>query len=299
MPPDNDVTVITASTLQEWAENCIGRLRSYAETKPESDAAHRYAEALRSVRRVEIAELGDRAFNLEGDTLTLNATPLWRTFEVVFEDISDEDLQLDPGQIIPLCNMILAIFLLHELRHIDQRVERFEDVQVLKSLGFSPLVAELDLLADRDALIAFSALFRNDFEDGEMEAFETGLAFSPRYFFKAFDFDPAKKPHKTLRAVSLILMLARIYCAKNSPEKPIVSLDAALSFYGLEALNDMEDRPFVILAEQPSRRIYQIADADWSVALARIIASVEKRDYDGALALGMLIIENKEFPKSV
>lgn len=295
MPPDNEINVISPSTLQEWAENCIGDLRKYARENPKSDAAQRFAAALETVRRVDIAELDDRAFTLESGTLILNAVPLWRTFAIVSEDVSAVNLDLDPTEIIPLCKMILAIFLLHELRHIDQRMDRYEDVQALKQLGFAPLIAELDLLADRDALIAFSALFAGDFEGGEEEAFQTGLAFSPRYFFKAFDFDPQSKPHKTLRAVSLILMLARNFCSHDSTIEPDVPVTAALSFYGLEALNELDERGFVIIAEQPSRCIYQIADEQWSKALAQIIAAIEAKNYELALANAMAIVQVKEF----
>lgn len=297
MPPDNELNVIPVDTLQEWAENCIAKLRQYALDKPGSDAAQRFATALSSVRTVEIEELDGQAFDLDADKLTLNAAPLWRTFAIVYEEMSDEALELDPEQIMPLCKMILAIFLLHELRHIDQRLEKYEDVQKLKEFGFAPLIAELDLLADRDALIAFSAIFADEFEGGEAEAFVTGLAFSPRYFFRAFDFDPKAKPHKTLRAVSLVLMLARNYCAEDSGSLPTVPLTAALSFYGLEALSEMEDRPFVIVAEQPSKRVYAIADNDWREAFAMIISAIETKDYEFALAIAMRIISVKEFRK--
>lgn len=295
MPPHDQFEVIESDVIQEWAEDCISKLRKHAERKPEGDAAQRFAAALSNVKRVTVSDLKDRAFYLSSGTLTLNAVPLQKTFEIILQEVSSESIELDPSEFMPLCKMVVAIFLLHEMRHIDQGVERYEDIQTLKELGFSPLIAKFDLLADRDALVAFSQIFSDTFDGDELLAFKTGLAFSPRYFFRAFDFDPLTKPHKTLRAVSLILMLARIFQSQEPDRTPKVCLTAALSFYGLETLDELEERPFVIVAEQPSRRLYAIADLEWRSALATIIRAVEAKDYDSALGYAMAIVKAKEF----
>ncbi len=299
MPEENETSLIAAETVQDWAEDCIARLRKFAADNPTDEVSRRFEAALREIKNVDVRKLDRRAFILSEGLFTLNAVPLSRVFQTVLEELSIDELELDPQEIIPLCRMIVAIFLLHEMRHIDQGVERFEAIQSLKELGFSPLIAELDLLADRDALVAFAAIFADDFGGDSLEAFATGLAFSPSYFFKAFDFDPKTKPHKTLRAVSLILMLARIYSARDAGVKANIDLTAALSFYGLEAIGETTPARFVIIAEQPSRRIYQIADEDWSNALAEIITAVEERDYGQALAFAMDIVKRREFENKV
>ncbi len=290
--PSNEEKTDDVYLAEAWATDCVQRLRQLALSDPSHQAAVRYAAALSMIQDIRIRSLGQEAFQIEGQTLVLNADSLERVFRTVDDDLGRGGEGLDPAEFAFLCQMITAVFLLHEMRHIDQGIGSYSDVKKIQGLGLAPLIAEFDLLADRDALLIFSEIY-GEFFSSRLEAFQSGLWLSPNYFFRAFEFNPKEKPHKFLRAASLMLMLARTN-EVTSPGTSYPPVDSVISFYGLEANALDHSRPFALIAEQPFRRVYAIADEDWQNWLMNMMNYFEEKNFRMAFACSCQIVREKE-----
>lgn len=296
MPQEDDEQehlILPHSRISDWANDALIALRRIVASRTDDRVVIGFAKAVQAVSRIEIGHSGDAAFSLNAGVMRLNAEPLARVFTLIAEDLGidqDQKSALRPSDYLLYAEAAVALFVLHELRHIDQGLSEFKDVQTLKGMGLAPLIAELDLAADRDAIMAFSLIYADRISDGDYyDAFKIGLSFSPWYFFRAFSFDPKIKPEKALRAASIILMLARSLISEKYNCVPSTPLDSMLSIC-LPVTTELASG-FVILADQPSRHIYKICDKTWSDGLADILVSIENIDMPRAIGIAMNLVD--------
>lgn len=298
---EEGLSLISSANLEHWAEECLLRLRRHASEHPGSATAIRFGRSLRLIGDITLGDTGEAAFRLDNGIFILNPEPLVQVFLRIRGEMFPDNGQLfglSSELFLKYCQFVLAVYLFHEMRHIDQHIDDFEDIQTLKSIGLPSLVAEFDLLADRDAIVAFAEIYQGgEIGGGYLEAFKVGLSFSTSYFFHNFEFSPKLKPHKSLRAVGIVVMLARLLVAEDYPNiEPKTSLDSALTFYGIEGLGDDSSlQGFAIISEQPSRSIYQIGDGAWASALYGMLEAIEKHNFDLAIAIAMRVVRDKEF----
>jgi len=141
-------------------------------------------------------------------------------------------------------------------------------------------MAELDVLADRDAAWAYASVRvgwgnnRVEF----LESFREALFLSSAYFFRVFPVTPTRHD-KIERAIGVLLMAARLANRQfNSAlaERPDLPLDAPLS-----AVLSSKRNSLAIYKGEPSKRLLGVAnDADGVVEL---VADVTNGQFDSAL----------------
>ena len=138
------------------------------------------------------------------------------------------------------------------------------------------------MLADRDAASAFAHLKSANYPDTPyLEHFQEALYFSAQYFFKTFEFSK-RRPHKVLRSVGLILMLGRLIETEGNHSLSYeIPLDSTISLQGLGLTG-----PYILLAEQPAKKLALIASDSQADEIAEIIEAIEDNDFDLALGLG-------------
>lgn len=288
---------LTHSHLEDWANDAFSGLKKLVEHNVDARITDAFTNACEFVQDIKFGHTGASAFRLEGSTMLLNASHLVRVFELISADLAADDAGsgIHPDSYLLYTSFAVALFTLHELRHIDQNMASFEDVQILKSLDMAFVIAEFDLLADRDAVMAFALIFADAAAGGSyLEAFKIGLFFSKQYFFRSFSFDPKSKPHKALRAASMLLMLARFAVHESCAQNLKTPLDAALIIVATSppAASSYQYH-FVVLADLPSRHIFHISDLSWSDGLASLLVAIENEDTDRALIIATTLVEAK------
>jgi hypothetical protein len=144
------------------------------------------------------------------------------------------------------------------------------------------VIAELDLLADRDAACAFAEMQSDDRDrTSYLEAFQEALFFSVNYFFETFDFSKRSRPHKVLRSVGVFIMMGRLLATQDHWEEDYaVPLDSTISLRGMTISG-----PYLLFAEQPWKQLLMVATDAEAALIGDIIEAVEQKDM--GLALGL------------
>lgn len=196
-----------------------------------------YTGAISDIAKVSIRPLAelDGAFKVESDELIVSEGHVARIIDAVNVEMMRRHLSgeviVSVEEIRSVYQQVFITFVMHELRHRTQGVERLDDVSKLRCLATPSAMVRLDVNADADAATACAAIFGNYTQRREyLRAFQSAIALSLEYFFQAFPFAEAKH-HKIERAAGIFIMAGRLALAELADhqfEDPSLPLDTPL-----------------------------------------------------------------------
>lgn len=282
---ENDLISLDESIALALATDTIVRARQCAAKNPAGIIGSRFSTVLSQIDDVQFSGKVEGSFDLQSRVLTLNPDPIDKIIRSVLGSLQDKDVPAENH--FSIIQAVFTVYLFHELRHVEQGIGKYQTVKLLKKFAFAELIAELDLLADRDSAAAYAELNNTTGEyDEYLALFKSALYFSVDYFFNSFDFSQKRRPHKVLRAVGLIMMLGRLMAyddieSQKSKSKTIsdIPLDSAIVLRGMTPMG-----PYVLLAEQPTKRLAFIAAEGQADVIAQIIEAIEAKNFGLALA---------------
>lgn len=276
------ISVLEDSILIGWATEIITSARSASLAAPGSLIATRFGTVLHSLSEIVLDDTLDGSFDIVGGVLKLQPRFIQKTLNFVISELARDENGIAPSEYMIVCKDVFCVYLLHELRHVEQGIGKYSTIRQLKEFRFAEIIAEFDLLADRDAASAFAILKSdNDDQIAYLEHFQEALFFSAQYFFRTFEFSK-RRPHKVLRSVGLILMLGRlIETSGNHGLDYAIPLDSTISLQGLDLTG-----PYILLAEQPAKKLALITTALQADEIGEIIEAIEDNDFNLALGLG-------------
>lgn len=122
------------------------------------------------------------------------------------------DLMTPERERVTIAKNAIALYVLHEIRHVSQELEQYSSIQELKAIGQQDLIAHFDLLADVSAAKDFASFrlwAKRSFDDqGWNSLFVEALFVNVFYCIPTFDF-PIASNWKMGRAIGLVLSLSR------------------------------------------------------------------------------------------
>lgn len=122
------------------------------------------------------------------------------------------DLMTPEHQRITIAKNAIALYILHEIRHVSQELEQYSSIQQLKSIEQNDLIAHFDLLADLSAakdFASFRVWTERPFNHNDWNSlFVEALFVNVFYCIPIFDF-PIESNWKMGRAIGLVLSLSR------------------------------------------------------------------------------------------
>ncbi len=276
---ESRLTARALSTFERLAE--LGR----ADDARACELFDKFQPAISDIDQVRIAPLSDDegSFVVRDRILYINEDPVARLLHAVTTEFerrsAANDSIPDPAELPTLLESVFTDFLLHELRHRTQGVETYDTVQRLKAVGGNSAMAELDVLADRDAAWAYAAINvgwgnRSEF----LASFREALFLSSAYFFKIFPI-PSGRHDKIERAIGVLLMAARLanlQFANTVVERSELPLDAPISIVLSSTRNSL-----AIYKGEPSKKLLGVAnDAD---GVVQLVVDVGNGNFDSAL----------------
>lgn len=254
-----------------------------------------FGAALRKVTAFRIEIFSGGAFRFEPETghFIINAQPLTMLFDRVAADIHQaiERGEDAPQDLLPLVQkQVFRVYLLHEIRHIPQGVGDYSVVQDLKKIAGPEIMAELDVLADRDAAAAFAALeclIFDETRESYLRLFQRALFFSGQYSFPVFKFT-ADRTFKMARAIAVTFMAARISCAKNLKDDAgghTLPLDSCLL---VKVAKDYTS--YAVMTGNPDTQVVSVVCEVPDDRLKKLVRAIEDNDFDEALNMAGLML---------
>jgi hypothetical protein len=300
--PVSDIQVFTDDPVIDECAKFFAWAISEAITlsQGQGDFAHfmraRYSDTVSAIERVDVETLDDRAFSLKEGVLTINRIPLSALARYIRADFvacrEGARHVPDPAMIDAVIKRTALLFLFHELSHVRQGVGRYESVAKLKQLAGANVMADLDLIADRDAAIVVSGLLAGGKLDRreQLQAFKSMLFLMGQYCFPVFGFSRENLP-KMARAVGLVLMAARLSAADWvegwSKDDESLALDSCLMCYPGADLSSLS-----LHILEPSPRILTVEADLPDQDLAQLVASIETGAFEHAISCGCSILRS-------
>jgi hypothetical protein len=149
-------------------------------------------------------------------------------------------------------------------------------------------MAEMDVLADHDAAIAYAALYGSCESRPEfLEMYREALFFSSAYFFKTFT-PTADRPDKIARVICVLIMTARLasYDSFTSVNERGLPLDTPLIVKLSSCMKEI-----AVFQAEPSQRLLWVAnDLD---GIGELVEDVLIGNLDLALARACALVRVK------
>ncbi|MBW6527195.1 hypothetical protein KZ813_10120 [Sphingomonas sp. RHCKR7] len=294
-----DVQIDLLGRLEDGAAKACAKLTSYTC----GDGAHaaelngKFYDAVASVGSVTIKSLAASAgaFMLNGGVLAIDEEPVSRILsavvEVVRREFDERGEVLDVSELPALLERVFVTYLFHEIRHTSQGLSLHGNVKELKSIAGPSVMAEYDALADRDAALAFSAIYaESDTRESLLATLREALFYSTQFFFRAFPV-PENRPDKIARAMAVLFMAARLVDEKSSgipEENSEFPLDSPL-YVTLSACR----RKLAIHRGEPFKTLIGFANDEEGVSA--LSSHICKGEMVAALALATEIMKKVEF----
>ena len=247
----------------------------------------KYLAAVADVEHVTIETLATDhgAFLVDEGRLRISEEPIARLLIFALEDIrgraTDDPAERYPDEIPELLERVFVDYILHELRHRTQGIGDYNIVQQLGNAGGKDVIAEFDVVADRDAAFTYAAIHaegdgRNEF----LASFKEALFLSCAYFFPVFR-PSIDRPDKIARAIAVLLMAARL--SDKALNDPIVEGDALPLDAPLFATLSLGENQLAIYKAEPSKRLLAVATDRAGDGVSDLVAKVCDGDFDSAL----------------
>lgn len=257
------------------------------------ELAEKFLAAVADVERITIESIaqGSGAFLVENGTVRFDEEPVAKLLEFVIKDVagqSEGGHTLAPEEIPDLLEKVFVTYVLHELRHRTQGVQKYSAVRELKNIAGQGAMAEFDVLADRDAVYAFAAVenssgSRIDF----LSAFREGLFLSTAYFFRVFKPTP-DRPDKLARVIGVLLMAARL--SGRDLSEPVVERDDLRLDAPLMVKLSTGRNQLAIYKAEPSKRLLAVAKDEAGDNVSGLVADVEQGCFDAALTKSVALM---------
>ncbi len=228
----------------------------------------KFLGAIRDIERVTIERLARArgAFEVHDGVLRISETPIAHLLTVIVNDIEHQidsgAVAIDAVDVPDLLERVFAQYIFHELRHRTQGLTQHSDVQALKALGAADLVADYDVLADRDAACAVATVYAKDgTRNAYLSTFKEALFFSTNYFFQVFPI-PSSRPDKIARAMSVLFMAARL-AVRDLNDNDTVEENSEFPLDApLKVTISTKDKMLAVHLGEPSPRLLGFANDD-------------------------------------
>lgn len=246
-----------------------------------SELRSKFLGAVGDIESVAIAPLPTScgSFEVRDGQLIVADEPVGRLVEYVRASVIEAEA-LPAGSVNETLEGVFVGFVLHELRHRTQGVEQFGTVADARLAGGNAAIAELDLLADRDAAFAAAALKRGKSRQEFLLEFRAALYLSMHFYFRVFP-PHGERTDKIARALGVLLMTARLTGIDDLPnplEDPALRLDIPLV-----AQLSVENMRLAVYRGEPHRQLLAVAN-DEHDELSRAVVSIRAGDFDQALS---------------
>lgn len=251
------------------------------------DIKSKYVVAINGLTKCSFRNLCevDGAFIISGEEITFDLNPILDILFCVVDQVKSieekKGLYLDPTEIVAMQEDAVIIYCLHELRHISQGLATKSHVVEMTSVSGKEKLAELDIVADRDAMSAYAFVKSGGNDTLEyLDYFSKALYYSISIFLNVFNFS-IDRLDKFSRAAGLVLMQSRFAMKELGLDYGKAALDSTI-VVRFGASMDMN-----IFIKCPDERYLAKISANDN---RRFVRALEEQDFNEAVQAGVGIL---------